>query len=676
VLLAGLLGGSDTVAEGARGRGDTLRARVGIGAAESLAASDALSERLRGLERLGTIGTPRAVLRLVRALEPGGSAKAPEERLTAVRELAIHTDDPTARRALARVLGGHSAPSSTDAPSDLDALAERTAALALARSASPDALASLGKALESSGRAAAAAGAALVAHPPDDLAAVLAAARVPSLALVKALDELGDQRSFDTLRELVRIGTPEVRAAAAVALTRLGDYETVELSRRWVTGNEPPVLHLAGARILAMAHAADAPRAIAGLLRDPSTLSAGVALALEAPNEALVPELSRLLATASGERADDLVAAIGRAGGKRAAGLLGSLLSDRSVGPIAAYQLARMPGDDASRLIARGLGSPTTRRLAARAGTVRMLLTGERVESLARVLEDLVRSKDAADRAAGAAGLSVLDPDRTEAFLESTDDAVVRAAASCLLLASTEVAIHVAERLLDPARGDTRTALALALAVPGAAARAPTAALLALVDGGGPAAPLAALALGARDAANERERLDELQTSSDPSIRAHVALGLGASTESDAGGRLEASYRLETDASVRAAIIRALSARNEPARRRLLARAQALDPDADVRAAAKASANRTAAVAGRAVAWVPVVESGTDRPIAATVAVEVPGGLVLPAAVPPDGLVVLSGLPPGPIVLRVAPAHDHDNSSGRGIGWHPVKQRP
>jgi hypothetical protein len=675
LLLAGLLGGGVARAEDARGRGETLRARIGIGAAESLSASDALSERLRGLERLGTIGTPRAILRLVRALEPGGSAKAPEERLTAVRELAMHTSDPTARRALGRVLGGHSAPSSTEAPSELDALSERTAALALARSASPDALASLGKALESTGRAAAAAGAALVAHPPRDLAPVLAAARIPSLALVKALDDLGDQRGFDALRDLVRVGTPEVRAAAAIALTRLGDYETVELSRRWVAANEPMSLRLAGARILAMAHTEDAPGAIVMLLRDPSTVAAGVALALEAPSPALVPELSRQLRTASGERADDLGAAIGRAGEKRAAVLLAALLSDRSMGPIAAYQLARMPGPDASRLLERGLVDRTTRRIAARAATARMLLLGERIGSLGRVLEELVRSKDPADRAAGAAGLSALDPDRTEAFLESTDDAIVRAAASCLLLAPPEVAIYVAERLLGSAQGETRTALALALAVPGAAARAPTSVLLALVDGGGPAAPLAALALGARDAEKERERLDELRLSSDPYIRAHVALGLGASSEPDAGGRLEASYRLETDASVRVAIVRALSARNEPARRRLLARARALDPDPDVRAAATAAtANASrAAVVGRAIAWIPVVESGSDRPIAATVAVEAPGGLVLPAAVPEDGLVVLSGLPPGPIVLRVAPEHHRDKSSGRGIGWHPVK---
>lgn len=677
LLLAALPGRGDASAEETRRHAETLRGRVGIGAAEALAASDTLSERLRGLERLGSIGTPRAVLRLVRALEPGGSAKAPEERLTAVRELAMHTDDPMVRRALARVLGGHSVPSSTEAPSDFDALSERTAALALAQSASPDALAALGKALESTGRAAAAAGSALVAHPPEDLGRVLAAARVPSLALVKALDELGDQRSFDTLRDVVRVGAPEVRAAAAVALTRLGDYETVELSRRWVAGNEPNALRIAGARILAMAHAADAPRAIAALLRDPSTDGDGIALALEAPNEVLFPELSRLLAKASGERADDLVAAIGRGGGRRAAECLAGLLSHRSMGPIAAYHLSRMPGVDARRLLEQALGSRVTRRLAARAGTARALLLGEHVGNLARVLEALLHSEDPADRAVGAAGLSAIDPDRTEAFVESADEPVARAAASNLLLAPPEVAIHVAERLLDRTRGETRTALALALAVPQASARAPTGALLTLVDGGGPAAPLAALALGARDADRERDRIDELLGSSDPYIRAHVALGLGTSAAPDAGGRLEASYQLESDASVRVAIVRALSARNEPAGRRLLFRAAAFDPDESVRARATGSVKPAAgSLGGRAVAWIPVVESGSDRPTPASVALEVPGGLVLPAAVAPDGLVVLSGLPPGPIVLRVAPAHDRDNSSGRGTGWHPVKQRP
>jgi hypothetical protein len=673
-LLAALFAAENARAEGRAA--DSLRTRIGVEAAEALGASDSVAERLRGLTRLGAIGTPRALLRLVRALEPGGSARAPEERLIAVRALAAHTDDATARRALSRVLGGHSAPSSTEAPSGLDDLAERTAALALARSASPDALAALGKALESPGRAAAAAAAALAAHPPADLSVVLAAARVPSFALAHALDDLGDQRGFDTLRDLVRAGPPEVRAAAAVALTRLGDYETVELSRRWIAEDGAVALRVAAARILAMAHADDAPRAIVTLLRDTSTTAAGIELALDAPDPYLVPELSRLLRAASGERADDLVACIGRAGGPAALALLALKMDDPALGSVAAYQIARMPGEAAARVLAARLSRPATRRLAARAATARALLLGDRVENLERVLGDLSRSRDAGDRAAGAAGLAALDPARIEAFVASRDDVVMRAAASALLLAPREVAGRVAERWLAATTGDTQAALALALAVPGAAERAPTAALMELVGSGGPAAPLAAFALAARDAKGERERLDDLLESSDPFIRSHVALGLGASKEADAGGRLENAYRLETNAAVRAAIVRAVSQRAEPAERRVLALAAGLDPDADVRAAALPAGTRIGISGERGLAFVPIVASGVDAPAAATVAVEVQGGLVLPAVAAPDGLVVLPGLPPGSVVLRVAPAHERDNASNRGTGWQAGKQQP
>ncbi len=666
------------LANPARADGDptSLRAHFGVDAAEALGASDSLPERLRGLERLGAIGTPRALLRLVRALEPGGSAKAPEERLTAVRELARHTEDPSARRALARVLGGHSSPSASDTPSPLDELAEQTAALALSRSGTPDSLASLGKALESPGRAAVSAVAALVAHPPRDIAPVLDAARIPSLSLTRALDELADQRSFDTLRDLVRIGPPEVRAAAAVALTRLGDFETVELSRHWLALDEPSVLRVAAVHILAMAHAEDAPKGILSLLADPSQVGAGVALALEAPSPSLVPELVRLLERSTGDRADELVAAIGRAGGDAAAKVLAGLLDDAALRSVAAYQLARMPGSAAARVLTEHLLRPSTQRLAARALTARKLLLDEEAGNLRKVLTALLASKDEADRGAAAAGLSVLSPDRIEGFVSSGDDAVVRGAASCLLLAPPEVAASVAERLLGKTKGDTQTALALALAVPGAAEHAPTATLLALVDGGGAAAPLAARALGARDESSERARLDELFTSTDPLVRAHVALGLGESKSSDAGGRLESAYRLEVNPEVRAAIVRALALRAEPSRTRVLTLAAALDPDADVRAAATFGASTVSSMSlsnEGALAWVPIVKSGSDEPAGATVAVEVPGGLVLPATAPPDGLVVLSGLPPGHVVLRVAPATGRDNSSARGPVWQPGK---
>src|SRR5581483_1141181 len=156
-----------------------------------------------------------------------------------------------------------------------------------------------------------------------------------------------------TLRNLVRIGTLDVRAAAAIALTRLGDFETVELSRHWISPAEPPVLRIAAARILSAAHADGGSKAINVLLGDPSTVSAGIDLALEAPSPALVPELSRLLRSGDSDRADDLVAAIRRAGGDAAVRVLEDLFEDAMLGPVAAHALARMPGNRASPALAR-----------------------------------------------------------------------------------------------------------------------------------------------------------------------------------------------------------------------------------------------------------------------------------------------------------------------------------
>jgi hypothetical protein len=217
-------------------------------------------------------------------------------------------------------------------------------------------------------------------------------------------------------------------------------------------------------------------------------------------------------------------------------------------------------------------------------------------------------------------------------------------------------------------------ALALSLAVPGASESAPTATLLALVGGGSAAAPLAAMALGARDAEPERDRLDELFASTDPVIRAHVALGLGASKSRDAAGRLEAAYRVEANPTVRVAIVRALSGRSEPSRARVLGLASALDPDPDVRAAADSRLPPGVSLSGgTAVSWIPIVKSGGAEPAAAAIAIEVPGGLVLPATAAPDGIVMVPGLPKGPVVLRVAPAVEPDNASGRGTGWQAGK---
>jgi cellulose synthase operon protein C len=645
--------------------GTSLRSRIAVGAAEARLRADSVDERLRGLERLGSAGTPRAIAHLVRALLPGGAAATPEERLTCVRVLAAHAAEPTVRRALVLVLGGHALPAAAETPSPLDELAQGAAALALARTGGAEALEALGRALDGAGLPARAATTALVAYPPRDLGPVLRGARAPSLALAEALDLLADQRGFERLRALARLGTTEVRARAALALTRLGDYETVALAKRWAAPDQPTTLRIAGTEILATASAGEAPAAVASLLDGPATVTDGLRLARVAPHPSLTPTLSRLLASASDDRAADVIGVLGQIGTADAVRALEAQLTHARHGALAAHALARAPGGDAARALERALARPETARLAARAATVRALLLGDTPGPLPGALERLAASRSPEDRAAAAAGMAALSPARLPALLDSPDDAVVRGAATALLLAAPAVAADAASRLAHAARSTTRTALALALAVPGAEDRAPTATLVALVAEGDAAAPLAARALAARDERRLREDTRSLLESGDPWVRAHAALGLGRSPEPDATGLLESAYRFETDADVRAAIVRALARRPESTRTRTLALAASLDPSDAARSLARlalAGVTPPEPYRGASVVWVPVLGTAGPDGARATVAVRVPGGLVLPAATEGDGLAVIAGLPPGSIELRVAPAPAPDDA--------------
>lgn len=147
----------------------SLRSHLGTAHAEALLDSPGAAERVRGIERLGALGTPRAVARLVRSLTPGSAGVTPEERLTTVRAAALFTSERAVRTALTRVFGGHLT-ERTEKPAELDVLAEQTAALALARSGEREALGSLLRALSAGGRAGEAAVLALIAYPRPDLA--------------------------------------------------------------------------------------------------------------------------------------------------------------------------------------------------------------------------------------------------------------------------------------------------------------------------------------------------------------------------------------------------------------------------------------------------------------------------------------------------------------------------
>ncbi len=632
-------------------------ARFGIEHAERLVASGALEDLQRGIERLGAIGTPRALAALsalATADTPGGS----QARLTAVRALAPHAADPVALRALVRLMTANGG----DAADRLAPWVRASAALALALADRREAWEALRQALGTDGPLGEIAAAAVLAHPPRDVAVLLGDGPVDSVRLVETLAALGDQRAFLAVRAAITAGPPELRARAAVSLTRLGTFETVPLARHWLATGAPPPFPAAAAEILALARTSDAPAAVAALAKAEATRGAWLGLVRATPRPEAVPLLIQALATAESAERAPLCAALGSAGGRAATQALAERLGDPEAAADAAYALALAPDPAAGQALEAALARPSTRRTAARAAVIRAVALGRATPGLTGRLEALLDAPEPADRAVGAWGLAVVDPRRGAELLRAGDVVVVAAAARAALTPSAAAAAATRlEREREPA---LRSALALALASEAGRDRVSTATLVELLEGGGAAAPLAARALAARDTAGARPQLERMLTSAAAALRAHAALGLGDSRDPRAVARLERAYRFEPDAAVRRAIVAALGRREEPARRRPLELAAALDADAAVRAVARAAlAGQPASLdpVGRGTVWVSVRRPAGTPPAGMAVTVRLPSGVTLPAVPDPDGAVTLAGVPPGEVELRLAALPRNDN---------------
>jgi len=634
-------------------RATTLKARTGTTRAQALLGSPYAADRMRGIERLGSFGSPPALELLVKWLD-GGGANDSQMRLVAVRALAPHARQASVQQALVRIMTGVGSTASKGDP--MEPMVRSSAALALARSREAGAVRLLAKALRQEGPTAEVAAAALRAYPPVDLTPLIDARGAPTRSLVTLLGQLGDQRGFHPLRAFVRWAQPDVRAEAAVALTELGDLETVELARHWLKHEKSVPLRVAATRILAIARTADAPTAVARLLTEPETQAAGLELAVSSPHPKLVPTLAKLLDPPQGTDAALVLGAIGRAGGSQAARLLARQLTRPELAKAAAYALALSAGDAATEQLELALRSAKTRRLAALASVVRERALGAEVAGTRDTLGALLTSRgDAADRSAGAWGLAVLEPSRLGSMLASKDPVVVRAAARAALAAgATTIA---ATRLAHESDVDVRTALCIGLATLEGADQVPTQTLLEMVEQGGACAPLAARALAARDSEELRPRVEAVLAGSDALFRAHAALGLAHSPLPNAVGLLDSTYRLDADPSVRHAVVVALSQRSEPTRVRTLRLAASLDADIDVREAARiALAGQRLAefVSGPGSFWLdvgPDLQSGTTP--RATALLELPTGLAIPLPVGPDGLAIAVGLPVGQVRVRM-----------------------
>lgn len=648
-------GKSDSERDSRPARTESLKTRLGLGSAERWLTSQSSVERLRALERLGSDGSPRALASIAKALAPGGSLTSAEERLIAARVLAPYAGTSTGRQTLVRLMSGAGV---TADDFDLERLARMTAALALANSGDREAITALARAVRHEGSVAETAALALAAHPPAELGAILGAAGRTTPTLVALLDGLADQRAQPALRELVRHGSEPIRASAAIALGRLGDPDTPELARFWLAHSDSPVLRRTAAELLALAHADDAGRVIGGLIAPAETRASGIELALRYPTPSVVPALLAHFGEFDETARASAIAVLGRTASTEAVARLAHELrgDDRD---LAAYALASSPSPEATTAIAAALADPALDRDALRAATVRALTLGREPDGLHDAIARLSASHDAGDRAAAAWAAAALDEHRRLELIGSDDPVLVAAAARTGLDRSTARA--AAEHLARTLSPDLRVALAVALADLDAASLVPTATLVELLETVPAAAPLAARALAARGGADQEARIEELITSGDPVIRAHAALGLGASADPSAIGRLSEAYRFEADALVRRAIVRALAQRPETSARRTLDLAARLDPDGDARRLATLALRGSAMPVmplGDSTLWLSLRAASTEptRIGGRAVAVVSPTGLALPFCSDPDGRLTVWGLPRGPVSLRLAPA--------------------
>ncbi|MDC0678597.1 HEAT repeat domain-containing protein [Sorangium atrum] len=680
---------------GAEAGATPLRGSLGVPVGERLLSSSDPAARLRGIERLGAIGTEEAVSALLAALEQHGApgARDPRARLAAVRALAPHAQRDSVRQLLARELS-ESAPA-RGAASPLGEVLRGTAALALARTGERRALGVLVNAIVQGGAAGEAAARALKAHPPASLQLLLGSRKRIEPALASFLGDLGDLRAIAALRPMLEGGDRAAQVAAARALARLGDEAALAKARAWLRKPEPGLFEPT-AEILVYLGAPEAPDAVAALLGSELGRMEGLRLAELAPAERLVPALARSLPLLPDDARPRAVAAIGRAGGTEAARQLRRLPSERpELATAAAFALATMPGAEARAAVAELFDGPRAakdadlRRLGLRAGVVRGLALRDAPEALEkRLLAALAAPKGSSDRAVGVFGAVALGlRDAVDVVgacsPSSCDRAAVHAAARGALargeralaalaplfaaLAASPPGAASAAQSGDAAPDAAAISAGVALlAEPGGGAIA-TSRLAALAEAGGPLSPLAARALAARDDEVVRGRIERLLEGSDPVVRAHVALGLGSDPMPDSVSLLARAYRFEDDPAVRRAIVRGLSRRAEVQRRRVLVAARDLDPDEGVRALARAALSgvdaraldRPRSALATGVVWVAIVPNDRSASMSASsrpARLVRPDGLAVPVVADPDGVLLVPAVPPGASAVLLAPA--------------------
>jgi HEAT repeat protein len=651
----------------------SLVGRFGVARLERWLSSDDPAARLRAIERLGELGNAAALARLTSYASERRAQLGGRECLALARALGPHAADAKVLLVLAMFL--NQSPSKAAGPEEaaLSELWRGAAALSLAARGGEAALLALGRALRTTGTTAALAADALLAHPPQVLAPLLDAPGEPTATLARLLGELGDQRAFHSLRGWVRGSSPEVRAAAAVALTRLGHFETVPLGALWLREGATE-LRRAGLEILLLAQDPRADAQLRAWVESPGINADERDLLLAYPSPTFA---SALVASVERGEADGgwRWALLGRVGGPAAAAQLVKGLEDEGSAFAAAHALSRFSGHEVQAPLALALKAGVAPAFSLRIAALRGVSLEEDYPGLDERYRALARSELPQERAAAAWAHSLAGSRAALEELESGDPLRVAAAANHVLWFDEDVceaALRAASRA-EPGPG--RTALAGCLRWPRARGVVPSDWLWSLVAEAGVARPIALRALAERNDPGLWAALTSYLDHSDPMVRQHVARGLGESGRPSAVGYLVRRFAYETDEGVRRAIVAALGEQSGRAAGRWLEIAARLDPSARVRAAARlASRGVSLADPGRGseVLWARLVagagqaapgaagaapaESGAAPPSASPglpALVSVAPGLAIPVFADPAGLLVISGLPVTHLGIRL-----------------------
>jgi HEAT repeat protein len=677
----------------------SLRDRLGVEDAARLLRSSDPDERLRGVEQAADLRSPEALALLGRAagtdsargMDPKMPAEGiartdPRAVLAVVRALATWTDREDARAALASlvsapnesfsfrvgVLPGHAAGGGDAQDAARVVLARREAAIVLAGSGSSLALEALVAIARGAGPGRDAAIDALAVHPPSG-AALLGGVVLTTPAMIALAAGVGDLRALHAVLGAVNASDPALRAAAFDALGASTDTRVLDAARAALheeATDATAMVRLAAARALVRLGASDAAEAVAALVASDLTAQGALVLARDVQGDEVTRALvARTEASDPAMRAA-AIAALGRQASPDAIRALAALVGDARAGGDALAAIARSPSGAALAAIealgdgATGDSAAASRRLAARAYFVRRFVRGERSERLDALLGRLAASNDPRDRGVGVEALVALGERPVRAGLADADPHV--RAASALGSMALE-GVDRDRALLDRMEIEPDPAVARVLAFGWAGAAAPrespsTTTLVEHANGGGPDAPLAAVALGRRTEEKAREALDALLAANDPVLRAHAARGLAESARPDAAQRLAGAYAWESDAGVRRAIVEALASRGPEAsgaRDRTLSLAARLDPDRAARWTAERGLQGKAPArpgAPREVLWVRLVPAeGTELPPMAEGTYVRSDGLAVPVAFDPEGFALVPGVPPGEGTLRLAP---------------------